>query len=42
MKFTQEGFQVPHRDDMENSVSIDIPNNEIQVVHGSDIIRSFP
>ena len=42
MEFTQEGFQVPHRDDMENSVSIDIPNNDIQGVHGSDIIRYPP
>ena len=42
MEFTQEGFQVPHRDDMANNVSIDMPNNEIQGVHGSDIIRPFP
>ena len=42
MKCTQEGFQVPHRDDMAHSNSIGLPNNEIQGVHGSDTIRYFP
>ena len=42
MKCTQHGFHAPHKDDMEHNDSIGLPNNEIQGVHGSDIIRYFP
>ena len=42
MKCTQEGFQVPHKNGMAHNDSIGLPNNEIQVFCGSDIIRYFP
>ena len=42
MKCTQEGFYVPKRDDMAHNGSTSLLNNEIQGVHGSDIIRFFP